>query len=422
MTSIVMLALEVLALLAIAGLCSLLPHALEKAEAGRLRERAARGEPGARGALELVRRPEGAKAAARIAATAAVVMAGVVAGTAVGVDDGSLARLPAAGAAVAVAAAAAVLAEAVPRALAAGRPEWYAARLSRTLGAAARLAAPAAVSLQRLGSALARRLGARPPEKVAGVEHKVRELMREGVEAGAFDATKHAIFLRSFRFCERRARALMTPRDRVVWLDVHDSPEEIARKVALSPHASLPVCDETLDNLLGMVRMKDLFARGADGQPARFRGLLVLPDFIYEAARGPQVLEVLQRSPAGAAVVLDEFGSVVGVVSLDDVRDSLLGATAEKPDEADAPRAVQRPDGSWLLDGRFPVDELVDLFQIPDPPPGEFDTLGGLVVTRLGRIPSVGEGFDDLGLHFEVVDMDANRVDHVLIRPLPIPS
>lgn len=421
MTSIVMLVLEVLVLLAFAGLCSLLPYALEAVNAARLRDRASKGEPGASAALELARRPEAPSAAARLGATAALVMAGALAGAAFADGDGGLALLPAAGAALAIAAAASALADAIPRAFAAGRPEWYAARLARTLGAAARLAGPAALGLHRLGSAMARRLGARPPEKAAGVEHKIRELMREGAESGAFDAGKHAIFRRVFRFCDRRARALMTPRDRVVWLDVRDAPEEIARKIVLSPHASLPVCDETLDNLLGMVRLKDLLARGAEGQPTRFKGLLTLPDFIYEGTRGPQILDVLSRSRTGAAVVLDEYGSVVGVVTLADVRDALLGTTAEKPDDADAPRAVQRPDGSWLLDGRFPVDELVDLFQIPDPPPGEFDTLGGLVVTKLGRIPRVGEGFDDLGLRFEVVDMDANRVDHVLIRPLEFP-
>jgi putative hemolysin len=166
-----------------------------------------------------------------------------------------------------------------------------------------------------------------------------------------------------------------------------------------------------------MVQMKDLLARGAEGQPTRFKGLLTLPDFIYEGTRGPQILDALRKAPTGAAVVLDEYGSVVGVVTLADVRDALLGTMVESAED-DAPRAVQRPDGSWLLDGRFPVDEFVDLFQLPDPPQGEFDTLGGLVVTKLGRIPVVGEGFEDLGLRFEVVDMDANRVDHVLVRPL----
>lgn len=420
MTSIVMPALEILALLAVAGLCSLLRHALGAVNLARLRDRAAKGERGARSALELAREPEGPSAAARLAATTALIMAGAVAGAAFADGRGGLDRLPAAGVALAVAAMAVVLAEAVPRTLAAGRPEWYASRLARTLGAAARLAAPVATGLQRLGAALARRLGARPPEKAAGVEHRIRELMREGAESGAFDATKHGIFRRVFRLCDRRARALMTPRDRVVWLDVRDSPEEIARKIVLSPHASLPVCDETLDNLLGMVRLQDLLARGAEGQPTKFKGLLTLPDFIYEGTRGPQILDVLRRSRTGAAVVLDEYGSVVGIVTLADVRDALLGSITEEPED-EAPRAVQRPDGSWLLDGRFPVDELVDLFQIPDPPPGEFDTLGGLVVTKLDRIPRVGEGFDDLGLHFEVVDMDGNRVDHVLIRPLNYP-
>ncbi len=421
MTSIVMLALEVLTLLAVAGLCLLLPYALEAADAVRLRDAAARGEPGARGALELVRNPAGPSATARLAATTALVAAGAIVGAAIVEDGGGFSRPTAAVAALAVAVVASALAEAVPRALAAGRPEWYAARLAGTLGAAARLAAPVAALPQRLGSALARRLGARAPEKPAGIEHKIRVLMREGVEAGAFDAFKHVVVRRGLRFCDRRARVLMTPRDRVVWLDVHDPPEEVARKIARSPHSCLPVCDETLDNLLGMVRMKDLLARDAEGRPARFKGLITLPDFIYEGARGARLLDVLNRSRTGSAVVLDEFGSVVGMLTLADVRDALLGTTAAAPDADDDPRAVQRPDGSWLLDGLFPVDELIDLFQIADPPAGEFDTLGGLIVARLGRIPRVGEGFDDMGLHFEVVDMDSNRVDHVLIRPLDLP-
>ncbi|MDG3004546.1 hemolysin family protein [Paludisphaera mucosa] len=414
MTSIVALVLGIVALLAAAGLFSLLEAALASSHMPRLRDQAAQGDRGAKAALELARDPEGLAAAARLAAATALTLAGAAAG-----GPGRrrrLGRLPTLAAALAIAAAA-VLADAVPRALAAGRPEWFAARLARAMGLAARLTAPLAGGLSRIGSALARRLGARGPERPAGTEQKIKELMREGAESGAFDASRHAIFKRVFRFCDRRARALMTPRDKVVWLDVRDSPEEIARKITLSPHASLPVCDETLDNLLGMVQMKDLLARGAEGQPVRFKGLLTLPDFIYEGTRGPQILDVLRRSSSGAAVVLDEYGSVVGVITLADVRDALLGTTAEKAEEED-PRAVQRPDGSWLLDGRFPVDEFVDLFQIPQPPAGEFDTLGGLVVTKLGRIPRVGEGFEDLGLRFEVVDMDANRVDHVLVRPL----
>jgi len=417
MTSTVALVLGIAALLAAAGLFALLEHALEASQNQKLREQAAKGDRGAKAALRLAGDGDAAATATRLASTFALVLAGALAGAALGDGAGGTAWAPALAAALAIAAAATVLVDVGPRTLAVARPEWFASRLARTVGLAAGAVGPLAKGLRAGGASLARRLGARGPERAAGVEQRIKDLMTEGAESGGFDPSKHAIFKRVFRFCDRRARALMTPRDKVVWLDVRDAPEEIARKITLSPHASIPVCDETLDNLLGLVQMKDLLARGAEGQPTRFKGLLTLPDFIYEGTRGPQILEVLRKAPTGAAVVLDEYGSVVGVITLADVRDALLGSMVEKPED-EAPRAVQRPDGSWLLDGRFPIDEFVELFQVSEPPQGEFDTLGGLVVTRLGRIPRVGEGFQDLGLRFEVVDMDANRVDHVLVRPL----
>lgn len=421
MISIVVLVLGILALLLVASLFSLLEHASEAAQIQHLREQAAKGDRGAKAALRRAGDPEAAATAARLGAIFALILAGALAGAAASDGRGGLDWLPGLAAVLGIAAAATILADVAPRALAASRPEWFAARLARTVGPATAAIEPLARRLRRAGGFLAARLGARGTERTSGVEQRIKDLMNAGAESGGFDPSKHVIFKRVFRFCDRRARALMTPRDQVVWLDVRDTPEEIARKIVLSPHASLPVCDETLDNLLGMVQMKSLLARGAEGQPTRFKGLLTLPDFIYEGTRGPQILDVLRKAATGAAVVLDEYGSVVGVITLADVRDALLGTMIEKPEE-ESPRAVQRPDGSWLLDGRFPIDEFVDLFQIPRPAQGEFDTLGGLVVTKLGRIPRVGEGFQDLGLRFEVVDMDANRVDHVLVRPLDLAS
>ena len=118
-------------------------------------------------------------------------------------------------------------------------------------------------------------------------------------------------------------------------------------------------------------------------------------------------------------MVLDEYGSVVGLLTLNDILEALLGDLPETAGEDDAPRSVQRPDGSWLLDGRFPLDEFRELFDLGELPEGDFHTLAGLVVTQLGHIPSVSEAFDDLGLRFEVVEMDGNRVDRVRVGPSP---
>ncbi len=154
--------------------------------------------------------------------------------------------------------------------------------------------------------------------------------------------------------------------------------------------------DERLDNLLGIVQVKDLLVRTADEQGFRIKGILTLPAFIYEGARGPQILESLKKSSAHTAVVLDEYGSVVGVLTLSDVVDAIVGPMIDESRDDD-PRALPRDDGSWLVEGRFPIDEFLDYFQIHETTDDDYSTLGGLVVTRLGHIPEVGESVEFQG-------------------------
>jgi putative hemolysin len=325
--------------------------------------------------------------------------------------------LATAAAAGGAAAAVFVLGDLLPRALAASRPEAFATRLGRIMRLSTIVVAPAAAFLRRAADVLAGWLGANPRPAPPATEQRLLDLMREAYEAGRLEDARHALYRRAVRFCDRRARALMTPRDEVVWIDVRDSPEEIRRKVASCPPSHFPVCDETLDNLLGIVQVKDLLARSADDHGFRIKGILTLPAFIYEGSRGPQILDSLKKSAAHTAVVLDEYGSVVGVLTLSDVIEAIVGPF-DAESHADEPRAAARADGSWLLDGRFPIDEFLDFYHIHEASDEDYNTLGGLVVTRLGHIPEVGESFERFGLRFEVADMDGNRVDRVLVRPV----
>lgn len=421
-SSIVTSVLVILALCLVVGFSSLAEFTLTFVSKRRLRDRAFHGDKGARAALEIGRDLDGFVASARLIAMLAIVAAGVWCGEAVASRFGASERAPGEGAMLAAAAVAVLAAlmflfgDLLPRSLARSRPETFASLLGRAMLWCSFLVSPLIAARRRIGAVLARWLGGRAGDPPPTMEQRIKELMFEGVESGDFDESKSVILKRAMRFCDRRARALMTPRDKVVWLDVRDHPEEIHDKIASSLNTSFPVCDGTLDNLLGMVRLKDLLALGAEGRPFRFKGLLTLPAFIYEGTRGPRVLEVLKNSAAHSVVVLDEFGSVVGLLTLADVQEAILGAVIEKPDE-DQPRAVRRPDGSWLLDGRLPIDEFFDLFHIYKTPDGEFDTLGGLVVTKLGHIPRIGENFERFGLRFEIVDMDSNRVHRVLVHP-----
>jgi len=206
----------------------------------------------------------------------------------------------------------------------------------------------------------------------------------------------------------------MTPRNKVVWIDLADPPEEIRRKVIGSPHSRFPVCDQSLDNLLGIVQVKDLLLQDQNVEPFRIKGRLTLPLFIYEGTRGLKILEMFKKSASRVAVVLDEYGTVEGVLTLTDILEAIVG-DMPAVDEEDDPQAVQRSDGSWLLDGRMHLDEFRELFELSIIPEGDFHTLAGLVVTELGHIPRTAESFDRWGLHFEIVDMDGNRVDRILV-------
>ena len=207
----------------------------------------------------------------------------------------------------------------------------------------------------------------------------------------------------------------MTPRNQIVWIDLADPPDEVRRKVIASHHTRFPVCDQSLDNLLGIVKESKMLMQDPNIEPFRIKGQLTLPLFIYEGTRSLKILEMFKSSTTRVAVVLDEYGTVEGLLTLTDILEAIVGdiPVGEVDDE---PKAVERPDGSWLLDGQMALDDFRDLFRLTAIPEGDFHTLAGLVVTQLGHIPRVAESLDCCGLHFEVVDMDGNRVDRILVK------
>ncbi len=311
-----------------------------------------------------------------------------------------------------------LLGELLPGKIAAQWPERVACRVARPLALAARVARP---FWRRLPSMLGSRASPASRNAEARPRLSVEEfevLLRDSVQAGAFDAAESEIFRRVLRFCDRRGRVLMTPRDKVVWIDVSDGPEEIRRKVITAPYSRFPVCDQSLDNLLGIVRVKDLLAQKSGAPTFQLKGLLTLPAFIYEGARGPQILESLRSSAAETAVVLDEYGSVVGLLTLSDILAAVLGELPDRNGEDDSPASVRCGDGSWLLDGRLPLDEFRELFELAGLPGGDIHTVAGLIISHLGHIPRVSESFELLGLRFEVVKMDSQRVERVRVSSL----
>ena len=219
------------------------------------------------------------------------------------------------------------------------------------------------------------------------------------------------------RLDERPVTEIMTRRTRIVWLDVDDTDEVNWRKIVASGHSLFPVYEGTRDHVLGLVSVKSLWANAAAGVPNSIRHHLVKPLVVPMSINATQLLETFKRSGKHLALVADEFGSVQGLVTLIDVMEAIVGELPE-PGGRPAPGAVRREDGSWLVDGSMPIGEFRERFSLPALPreeSGDFETVGGFMVDRLGRIPGTGEHFTWNGTRFEVVDMDRHRVDKVLV-------
>jgi putative hemolysin len=257
-----------------------------------------------------------------------------------------------------------------------------------------------------------RRLGLRSSK-----EEEIQVLLKEGIQAGIFGEAEHEIVTRVFRLGALRANELMTPMKSIVWLDVADPPGEMRRKITESPHSRFPVCEGSIDNILGIVQVKDLLVHSFTGQPFGIKGLLKMPLFIYGGTPALMILEMFKKSGMHVAIVLDEYGAVRGLLTLNDILEAIVG-DLPVPEELDEPKAVRREDGSWLLDGMLTIEEFKALFGVAHLPGGDYLTLAGFLITHMGKLPATADRFEWGDYRYEVVDMDGHRVDKVLLTPL----
>lgn len=308
-----------------------------------------------------------------------------------------------------------VIGELIPKRLGLNNAERVAARLAPFMRTLSRLASPL-VRLLSLSTDLAMRLlRVRPKQDTPVSEEEIKLLLQQGTRAGAFEPAEQEMVEHVFRLGDSTVKALMTPRPEVVWLDLDDPAEEARRVVATRGHSRFPVARGELDHVLGVVYVKDLLADGLDGQPfdleANLRPALYLP----ETVTALEAMEQLRMNHTDAALVIDEYGGFEGLLTVEDILEAIIGDIVA-PGELVEPEAVQREDGSWLLDGTLPIDEVKDLLGIDSLPHegSQYQTLGGFVMLCLGRIPSAGDHFSCCGWRFEVVDMDRLRVDKVL--------
>jgi len=313
-----------------------------------------------------------------------------------------------------------VIGELIPKRLAMNNPEKIALSIARPMRSLSRLAAPLVSLLSASTDAGLRLLGIKPSDEPPVTEEEIKVLMEQGTQVGVFEVAEQDMVESVFRLGERYIDAIMTPRTEIEWLDLDEPYEDLLRQVLESRHTRFPVAAGGLDNVVGILQARDLLIYHTSKGEANIEELMVPPIFVPDSMPALKVLEMIKSSGVHAALVIDEYGGLLGMVTLYDILTAIVGDIPTEG-ENDEPQVVQREDGSWLLDGLLAVDELKDLLDLPDMPEEDrvgFQTLGGFVMSQIGSIPSAGQHFDWENYRFEVMDMDGRRVDKVLVSPV----
>ncbi|MGH7456177.1 MAG: hemolysin family protein, partial [bacterium] len=295
-------------------------------------------------------------------------------------------------------------------------PERVASAVIAPMRFLSRIASPAVHLLSSSTNAVLRLFGVKPSAEQPVTEEEIKIMIEQGKQAGVFEKAEQDMVERVFHLSDRRVNTLMTQRADIIWLEVNDPLEAIQQKIA-SGRSRFPVCQNSLDHMLGIVKVKDLLAPSLAGQGLDLKRLLRQPLYVPESMRALKVLELFKQTRTHIALVIDEYGSIQGLITLNDILEAIVGdiPSSDMPNE---PLIVKREDGSWLIDGTLPVEEFKKNFQLAELPHeemGEYQTLGGFVMMYMERIPSPTEHFEWGGLRFEVMDMDGHRVDKVLV-------
>ncbi len=419
------------------GLLAMAETAVVSARKTRLRELAANQHGGAAKALALADQPGRFLALVHFWMTLSGMIAGVMGGARFAPEVGSaLAGIPllapyatALGfvlVTLVLSAFMLLFGELVPKRIGRAHPEKIATLLAGSMRGLAWLAAPFLRVLELATDGVTRliRLRTRPVEETVG-EEEVRALVEQGLHAGVFQPVEKEMVEGVLALDQMPVTAIMTPRPKIVFLNI-DDPEEVNwRKIVTSGHSYFPVYQNNRDQIVGMVPVKALWAHSAIGLPATLKNLLLPPLIVPASLMGIQLLESFKKSGKHIAIVTDEFGAVQGLVTLIDVLEAIVGDLPSQG-RRNQPEAKRRDDGSWLIDATLSNGELKELLglevDLPQEAAAEFQTLGGFVMTQFGRIPSAGEHFDWAGWRFEVMDMDRRRVDKVLVSRIPPPA
>jgi putative hemolysin len=319
---------------------------------------------------------------------------------------------------IGIAACALVLGELVPKRLALINPEGVASAMARPMQVLSKAMFPLVRLMSFATELVLKLLGVRASGEPPVTEEEINVLMEQGAEAGVFEKHEQAIVSRVFRLDDELISTVMTPRGDIVFFDLNEPFETNREKLLRSGHSRFVVCRGSLQDVVGILRAKTLLDAAFESKPLDFASDIAKPLFVPDTLTMIELLGAFKKHRQHLALVIDEYGEVQGLVTMNDIMEALVGDVATAEDSAE-PDIVQRDDGSWLVDGAIVIErfkEAIGLDQdLADENGHSYRTLGGLAMKVLGRVPQVGDRFLSGGLRFEVVDMDQNRVDKLLV-------
>ena len=413
------------------GLFAMSELALVSSKEARLRARAEAGNGGARSALKLREDPSRLLSAVQIGITLVGVVAGAYGATAIADDLAPIiagafphfaARSNEAALAIVIMLTtylSLVFGELVPKRIALAAPEAIASLAAKPMGVIATLAYPAVAVLRFSTEAVLTVIGLHRVAKEQVTEEEILHLVEEGASSGAIGREEQDMIEGVLDLPERNLRSIMTPRPDVVWINLEDPPIKIVETIAESGHSRFPVARGDVDEIIGIVQTKDLLTRFAGSGALEIEKAMRKPLYVPETLSVARLFDSFSGTEVRMAVVVDEHGGFVGVVTAADMLGAIAGAAAFSPADRLTP-GVRREDGSWIVDGMTPIEDFERLLGVEGfDDAAHYSTVAGLLMHRLQRIPAEGDSVTEGALRFEVIDMDRRRIDKVLVSNVP---
>ncbi len=420
----------VVLLILLNGVFALSELAIVSARRSRLTALSAEGRRGANRALALAADPGRFLYTVQIGLTAVSLAAGAYSGAALtddlaayllekGVPEPAAGWLAYFGVFAAVTYLSLIAGELVPKNLALRHAETIACAVAPLMIALSRIAAPAVWLLDVSTKAVFRLIGQRQPPRSTVTEEEIKGLIAEAEGAGVLESGERRLISGVLRLGDRPVRGLMTPRTDVDWIDANADAADVKARLLASPHTRLPVGDGSTDDLIGVVRARELLVALMTDAPLDVRAHLRQAPIIPDTTDALDVLETLRDAEVPMALIHDEYGHFEGVVTPADVLEAIAGVFRSDVDIEEEPYAVPRDDGSWLLSGAMPADEMAEQLGFALPAKRDYQTVAGFMLAELRRIPAAGESMEAQGWRFEVVDLDGRRIDKVLASRIP---